>query len=155
MSTEQTSLSAKKEALSRETEIYKQAIEQQVSVIKQNAGDLTKKVLIVGAGLAAVFLISRTFTKKDHKKLPKNSRKAKLFLASQNPSNQAEFPFVPSNRESESKSPIGDLIKQQIAIFLIGIATQKLQEYLNGPRKTDHEPIRTDDTQYTEPIYIS
>jgi hypothetical protein len=76
-------------------------------------------------------------------------------LPAQGHSEQTELNFNAGKTEHESKSPVADLIKQQIAIFLIGIATQKLQEFLNGQRKNDHEPIRPHDTHYTEPIYIS
>lgn len=49
---------------------------------------------------------------------------------------------------------IGDLIKQQITIFLIGIATQKLQQFLEGAGKDNREPIRKHDTTRTEPLYL-
>lgn len=156
MSTEPTPLEAKKEALSRETEMYKQAIGEQVNALKQDAGKISKKVLIAGAGLAAAYFIGRSLLKKKNtKKLGSSPKKSHLLLPAQSHSSQPEINFNSAKAEHEPKSPIGDLIKQQIAIFLIGIATQKLQDYLNGQRKNDHEPIRTHDTHYTEPIYIS
>ena len=158
MSTEPTSLEAKKEALSKETEMYKHAIEEQVNAIKQNAGDVSKKVLMVGAGLTVAYLIARALVKKKKGKklLGNNTRsKAKLLLPAKSGSHQTELPFTSVHTGNESKSHIGDLIKQQIAIFLIGIATQKIQDYLQSSRKHDQEPVRNDDTQYTETIYIS
>lgn len=158
MSTEPTPLEAKKQALSRETEMYKHAIEEQVHAIKQNAGDMTKKVLMVGAGLTMAYFVTRAFMKnKDGKKLLGNraKSKARLLLPAKGSSGQTQLPFTSVTTGHEAKSPIADLIKQQIAIFLIGIATQKLQDYLNSSRKHDQEPVRTDDTQYTETIYIS
>jgi hypothetical protein len=156
MSTEPTSLEAKKEALSRETEMYKHAIGEQVNAIKHDAGQISKKVLIAGAGLAVAFLIGRSLMqKKQSKKIGSSRKKSRLLLPAQGHSGQPELNFNSDKTEHESKSPVADLIKQQIAIFLIGIATQKLQDFLNSQRKNDHEPIRPDDTHYTEPIYIS
>ncbi len=157
MSTEPTSLEAKKEALSRETEMYKHAIDEQLHALKQDAGNITKKALMVGAGLTVAYFVTRAFIKKKNgKKLPGSSRtKAKLLLPAKRDSHQSALPFTSAQTGHESKSHIADLIKQQIAIFLIGIATQKLQEYLNNSRKHDQEPVRNNDTQYTETIYIS
>jgi hypothetical protein len=64
MSTEPTSLEAKKEALSRETEMYKQAIGEQVNAIKHDAGQVSKKILIAGAGLAVAYFIGRSLMQK-------------------------------------------------------------------------------------------
>ncbi len=155
MSTEPTSLEAKKEALSRETEMYKQAIGEQVNAMKHDAGQVSKKVLIAGAGLAVAYFIGRSLFSKKNNKLLGSNKKSHLLLPPQGYSGQAEPNFNQGRTEHESKSHIADLIKQQIAIFLIGIATQKLQDLLNSQRKKDHEPIRTHDTHYTEPIYIS
>ncbi len=158
MSTEPTSLEAKKEALSRETEMYKHAIDEQLHTLKQNAGDMTKKALMVGAGLTVAYFVTRAFMRKKNgkKMLGSNVKsKAKFLLPVKSDSYQTQQPFTSVQTGQESKSHIADLIKQQIAIFLIGIATQKIQDYLNNSRKNDHEPIRTNDTQYTETIYIS
>jgi hypothetical protein len=43
-----TPLTARKEELNRETERYKQAIEDQMSVLKEDAGKVTRTALIIG-----------------------------------------------------------------------------------------------------------
>jgi hypothetical protein len=159
MSTEPTSLEAKKEALSRQTEIYKQAIGDQVSILKDNAGQATKRALIIGAGLAASYFLVRAVTKKKTKKNFKQigQRKGQKLLGSgsQHHSGNTAVGYNPAPYQPAAKeSGISNLITQQIAIFLIGIATQKLQEYFDNSRKKNTEPISRDDKAYIEPIYI-
>lgn len=165
MSNEPTSLEAKKEALNRQTEIYKQAIEEQVSVLKGNAGNATKKVLIIGACLAASYFLVKAFTKPGKKKLKQLKYQATQKLIGSgnehiNKYNNQYFTdsvsYTDKHRQSGAKkdSAISSLITQQIAIFLIGIATQKLQEFFNNSRRTHTEPISRNDNEYTKPIYI-
>lgn len=165
MSNEPTSLEAKKEALNRQTEIYKQAIEEQVSVMKDNAGHVTKRALMVGAGLVASYFLVKAFAKPGKKKLKqlKHSASQKLIGSGSKSSNNSNNQYFiegmsPADRYQQSHatkdSGISSLITQQIAIFLIGIATQKLQEFFNNSRRTHTEPISRNDNEYTEPIYI-
>jgi hypothetical protein len=159
MSTEHTSFEAKKEALSRQTEIYKQAIGDQVSILKDNAGQATKRALIIGASLAASYFLVRAVTKKKTKKNLKqiSQRKGQKLLGSGRqhyPSDRASGYNPASYPPAAKESGISNLITQQIAIFLIGIATQKLQEYFDNSRKKNTEPISRDDKAYIEPIYI-
>ncbi len=165
MSTGPTPLEARKEALNRQTELYKQAIEEQVSVMKDNAGQATKKVLIIGASLAASYFLIRAFTKPGKKNLKQLKHRASQKLlgsGSGQHTTHANQYFIdgmtPANRQQRSKvikdSGITSLITQQIAIFLIGIATQKLQDMFNNSRRPHTEPISRNDNDYIEPIYI-
>jgi hypothetical protein len=161
MSTEPTSLEAKKEALSRQTEIYKQAIGEQVSVLKGNAGQATKRAVIIGASLAAsYFLIRAISNRKGKKKLKplKQRTNQKLLGTGDRRFQKEEYTsgyYAQSGSHKESNiSNISGLITQQIAIFLIGIATQKLQEFFDNSRKKNTEPISRDDKAYIEPVYI-
>lgn len=158
MSIDPTSLEAKKEALSKQTEIYKQAIGEQVNLMKDNAGQASKRVLIIGASLAASYFLIRAITNKSGKKKLKQlkpSRNQKLI----GPGNYSSQPnrFTGNNYVqpgTHKETNISGLITQQIAIFLIGIATQKLQEFFDNSRKKNTEPIRRDDKEHIEPIYI-
>jgi hypothetical protein len=142
MSTEPTSLEAKKEALSRQTEIYKQAIGEQVNLMKDNAGQTSKRILIIGASLTASYFLIRALTRKNGKKKLKQlkQRTNQKLLGAGNHSYQEGMYASNYNTQpgSHKESNISSLITQQIAIFLIGIAT----------------PISRDDKAYIEPIYI-
>ncbi|MDO1447505.1 hypothetical protein Q0590_14650 [Rhodocytophaga aerolata] len=157
MSTESTSLEAKKEALSRQTEIYKQAIGEQVNLLKDNAGQATKRIILIGAGLAAGYFLVKTIANRSGKKKLKQLKPAtrQKLIGPGNYAQQTRFAgnsYVQPGSAKETN--LTGLITQQIAIFLIGIATQKLQEYFDNSRRKNLEPIRRDDKEYIEPIYI-
>lgn len=151
MSADQSSLSAKKEALSRETEMYKHAIEEQVSVMKQNAGQVSKKLLVVGAGVAVAYFVGRAIIKRTGKK----RKSTNLLLPAHNYTDSTKPTNALVAPAARYETSVASLIKQQIAIFLIGIATQKLQQLLEGSGKENREPIKKNDTTtYTDPIHI-
>ena len=158
MSTDSTSLEAKKEALSRQTEIYKQAIGDQVSALKDDAGQATKKVVLAGAGLVAGYFLIRAIANKTGKKKLKGlgQRSGQKLLGSGNHhfSNDHLSSHSPVQYAPAKENGLSNLITQQIAIFLIGIATQKLQDYFDNSRKKNTEPISKDDKTYIEPVYI-
>jgi hypothetical protein len=158
MSTDSTSLEAKKEALSRQTEIYKQAIGDQVSVLKDNAGQATKRVVLAGAGLVAGYFLIRAITnktrKKKFKRLERRTSQKLLGSGSHHFSGDHLSAHSPVQYAPAKENGIASLITQQIAIFLIGIATQKLQDYFDNSRKQKTEPISGDDKTYIEPVYI-
>jgi hypothetical protein len=65
-----TPLSARKEELNRETERYKQAIEDQVSVLKEDAGKVTRKALIIGGAALGTVLVVRAIVNRKKKSAP-------------------------------------------------------------------------------------
>jgi hypothetical protein len=157
MSTDPTPLEAKKEALSRQTEIYKQAIGEQVNMLKDNAGQATKRVVLIGAGLAAGYFLIKAIARKSGKKKLKrlNPGANQKLIGPGTYYRQNKFAgnnYVQPGARKETN--LSGLITQQIAIFLIGIATQKLQEYFDNSRRKNTEPIRRDDKTYIEPVYI-
>jgi len=116
-----TSYADRKATLSRTTEKYKQAIENQVDDLKVNAGKIGKNALIIGGTLVASYLIVRLLVGKGKSKetaAPKENR---------------YLPVAPVKRESS----IVSLIKQQIALFLIAIAKEKITKAIEQLRKTD------------------
>lgn len=154
-SEEQNSLAAKKEALSRQSELYKQAIEEQVNDIKENAGQLSKKALIIGAGVVAGYFLLKVFIKAGNKKVhvpaKTTSYDNKGYIYDSFANGHSKPLMAPAVR---TEPLIVSLIKQQIAIFLIGLAKQKIQEALNHFHKENNEPVTDNETKYIEPIYI-
>lgn len=151
MSTDKNSFEARKEALNRTSEIYKQAIDNQVVVIKENAGQVGKTVLLAGAGLAVAYLLIKVFTKSGNKS--KHALPYDYSDINQLIDQQSRNPSLPT-RVNNQDSPLVNLIKQQIAIFLVGIAKQRLQEALQGFQQEPLTPNQKDDTGYSKPVYI-
>lgn len=105
----------RKEALHRNTEKYKQAIEEQVDILKENAGQISKVALVIGGTLAVSYLLVKLLTRSSR-------RKRQNFY--QVTDNEVQVPYY------KEESIIVRSIKGYIATFLIAIAQQKLQEVI-------------------------
>ncbi|MDJ1470945.1 hypothetical protein QNI19_34790 [Cytophagaceae bacterium DM2B3-1] len=119
--TTKSSIADRKASLNRATEKYKKAIENQVGDLKANAGKIGKNALIIGGTLVAGYLIVRMLVGKD--------KTTKLSFEKE----ERNLPAAPVKRESA----IVSLIKQQIALFLIAIAKEKLLQVIEQLRKND------------------
>ena len=110
-------LFTRKEALHRNTEKYKQAIGEQVDILKENAGQISKVAMVIGGTLAVSYLLVKLLTrssrKKKHHFQPVSVKDGELQLA---------YP--------KQESVLIRTIKGYIATFLIAIAQQKLQEVI-------------------------
>ena len=117
MSSEDLSASifTRKEALHRNTEKYKQAIEEQVDIFKENAGQISRVALVIGGTLAVSYLLVKLLTGSSRKKRQK---------LSQAKGDEVQAPYY------KEESIIVRTIKGYIATFLIAIAQQKLQEVI-------------------------
>ncbi|MES2733122.1 MAG: hypothetical protein V4714_15345 [Bacteroidota bacterium] len=115
---------SRKESLHRNTEKYKQAIEEQVTILKENAGQISKVALVVGGTLAVSYLLVRLFTR---------SRKKEKVLYASGPGT------VPVQPHYKEESVIVRTIKGYIATFLISLAQQKLQEIIAHYKENDTE----------------
>jgi len=105
----------RKEALHRNTEKYKQAIEEQVDILKENAGQISKVVLVIGGTLAISYLLVKLLTRSGRR------RRQNFYQI------KDDELRVPYHKE---ESIIVRTIKGYIATFLIAIAQQKLQEVI-------------------------
>ncbi|MDJ1484022.1 hypothetical protein QNI16_26230 [Cytophagaceae bacterium YF14B1] len=119
--TTKSSIADRKASLNRATEKYKKAIENQVGDLKANAGKIGKNALIIGGTLVAGYLIVRVLVGKD--------KTTQLSFEKE----ERNLPAAPVKRESA----IVSLIKQQIALFLIAIAKEKLFQAIEQLRKND------------------
>jgi hypothetical protein len=114
--------------------------------------------VLIGAGLAAGFFLVRAIAnrsgKKKFKRLERKAGQKLLGSGERNFSNSRSSDYRPVQYAPAKENGISNLITQQIAIFLIGIATQKLQDYFDNSRRKSPEPISKDDKTYIEPVYI-
>ena len=114
----------RKEALHRNTEKYKHAIEEQVDILKENAGQISKVALVIGGTLAVSYLLVKLLTRSSRKKRQKPY---------QVKDDEVQAPYY------KEESIIVRTIKGYIATFLIAIAQQKLQEVIAHFKETHAE----------------
>lgn len=104
-----------KEVLYNNAEKYKRALEEQVDILKENAGQISKVAIVIGGTLTVSYLLFKLLTGSSKKK-----RKKEYYQ----PSAQLSVP------QYKEESVIIRTIKGYIATFLIAIAQQKLQEVI-------------------------
>ena len=115
------SIADRKAALSQSAKKYRTAIDEQLNGLKANAGKIGRNTLVISGVLVVSYLIVRALTK------GKKSGKS----AATEP--ERYLPAAPVRRESR----IVSMIRQQIALFLIAIAKQKITEVIAQLRKND------------------
>lgn len=136
-----TPLSTRKEELNRETERYKQAIEDQVSVLKEDAGKVTRKALIIGGAALGTALVVRAII---------NRKKKKRSDELMHPYSLAQYQYAAANlpaRARKSSTPVAGLITKQLALFLVAIAKNQIMKAIERNGKHDHQ-------QTTAPVTI-
>ena len=143
-----TPLTARKEELNRETERYKQAIEDQMSVLKEDAGKVTRTALIIGGAALGTYFIGRAIVNRKKKKRAQNQLMhpypypTGLHTTSLQSIN---LPAVSQSRRS-NPNPVVSLITKQLAVFLVAMAKQSIMAAIERGK---HEP-----RQNTAPIIV-
>jgi len=120
----------KKLDLLNRSSIHRQGVEDEVKQISERTQDILTKALIVGGTVAITYLIARKISKRNTKKKGRG-KKIKAAVA----------PIVheeAQHGEEESESPgffgkIGSALLTQAGIFLLGIAKEKVSQYLHSP----------------------
>ena len=116
----------RKESLHRSTEKYKQAIEEQVNILKENAGQISKVAMVIGGTLTVSYLLIILLSKN-------RKKKEKIYYQ---PSDQ---PYTLATPRFKEESIIVRTIKGYIATFLIALAQQKLQEVIAHYKENNAE----------------
>ncbi len=156
MSSPQTSpLTARREELSRTTELYKQSIEDQVSNLKQDAGKVGRVALGVGGAALATYLVARAVKSRKAKKKQKHKAQQSLASGYMHPYQIASAAYASSAYVTPSAyalapvtktvpkvaSPVSSLIKQQITLFLGAVARQVVAKAIERIGKNDTKRI--------------
>jgi hypothetical protein len=108
---------------------HRQGVEDEVKLISERTQRIVTNALIVGGTLAATYFIARKISKRSKKK--GHSKKVKNIPASMMYERE-------SHVEEESDSPgvmskIGSALLSQATIFLLGIAKEKISQFLQTP----------------------
>ncbi|MEY3416648.1 MAG: hypothetical protein RL711_3 [Bacteroidota bacterium] len=113
------SYAEKRLVLENRSEKFKLAAKVEVVELKGNVAKIGKTALAVGTGVLATYLLYKMFF---------GNKRVKSFVKAKN-NYQPENTLVVQRVE---ESPLVRKIKEQIVLFLIAIAKQKLQEYIDG-----------------------
>lgn len=124
-----------KSLLLKQTEKYKQQLEEEFKSISQNTEKAITNALIIGGTLAVTYVIARQFFRsKPKRKAGKKSR---------TPNANVEKPEAPSG-ETDSEpgvvAQIGSALAAQATVFLLGLAKDKLSAYLQSHFEKEAEP---------------
>ncbi|MDN4165727.1 hypothetical protein QWY31_09450 [Cytophagales bacterium LB-30] len=111
-------ISARKSTLKKSSEEYRKTLEGQFNSLKDNAEKWGKTVVIVGLSMFVVYKLVRALAGSDE-------AEERIILKSEG----TPYP-VPTY--TERRYSIFDTIKEQIALFLIAIAREKLMKYLES-----------------------
>jgi len=110
-------VAAQKTTLKKSADDYKSAISNQIEHIKANAAQYGKTILIVGGVIFITYKLVRMLTSRDE-----DDVEVKV-VGGAHP--------VPVYASRSGRS-IFDMIKEQIALFIIAIAKEKLVKYLQN-----------------------
>jgi hypothetical protein len=127
-----------KSQLLQKSERHREALEEEVKEITGRTEKIITNALIIGGALAVTYYLVRQFSK-PVKKTKSKSRKAQSVIAASSPVEEEEISDVP-NPLTSVMSQIGTTLASQASVFLLTIAKEKLNEYLESQaakRKTD------------------
>jgi len=107
---------------------HREELENEVRLLSARTESILTNALIIGGTLVAAYFIVRQFTGRSEK--PKKTRRKTLTVL------PAAAPLQPVQEVDESPSivsQIGTALASQATVFLLGLAKEKLAEYLQGP----------------------
>ena len=108
-----------KERLKQSTEDLKKALEVEIDRVKENAGEVGKIALIAGGAILLTFTVVRVFRKSKKKK------------------KMAEVEQIHYPAPVKHSNLVARRISEHIAFFVLGMAKQKLADYLE--QRKNHE----------------
>lgn len=144
MASPQTSpFSARREELSRSQELYKQQLEDQVNVLKQDASKVGRVALLAGGVALATYLTVKAIrTRRRGKELQYDS--AASYAMPQN-----AYGTAPVNNArivtKKVSSPVAGLITRQLTLILGAVAKQMIMQAIERAKRNDTTVVtRTD-----------
>ena len=117
-------MSSKKEQLENSNKALRDSLDAQISNLKDKFGDAGKNALLIGGGLVTVYAVVKMLSKSKKKK------KAKKVLIQQTEPSKKEV--VVSNPVPKRSNMLTDTVKEQLIIFLLGIAAERLGKFLSS-----------------------
>jgi hypothetical protein len=125
-----------KSLLLKKSAKHKKGLEDEVTLLSENAEKIVTKALIIGGTLAITYLLITRFSKSKSKGKSK-AKKTKLIKDSD--ANVEESSFDNGSDESVV-AKIGSAIAAQATVFLLGLAKDKLSAFLQTNFQKEAEP---------------
>ena len=118
-----------KRDLLRKSAHHRDELESEVKLITENTQKIVTNALIIGGSLALTYILVRQFTKAPKRK--RRVKAAKIKLVKNEPASEVE------EYEASSESPgvfsqIGAAMAGQASMFLLNLAKEKLNEFLQS-----------------------
>lgn len=124
-----------KDLLVKQTEKYKQQLNDEFNSITKNTEKIITNVLIIGGTLAVTYVVARMFFKSGPKQ--KARKKIKALNADVESSLGAS---VQKDSEPGVVSAIGSALAAQATVFLLNLAKDKLSAYMQTHFEKEAEP---------------
>jgi len=118
---------------------HREALEEEVKEITGRTEKIITNALIIGGALAVTYYLVRQFSKPAKKSKHKIRKPQTAVAASAQDDVEEEIPDAP-NPLTSMVSQIGTTLASQASVFLLTLAKEKLNEYLESQaakRKTD------------------
>ncbi|MEJ7643182.1 MAG: hypothetical protein WKF87_01180 [Chryseolinea sp.] len=126
----------KKLDLLNRSSIHRQGVEDEVKQISERTQDILTKALIVGGAVAITYLIARKISKRNTKK---KGRGKKIKNAPESILHEEEHHAEEGSESPGAFGKIGSALLTQATIFLLGLAKQKVSQYLHSPAEQKAE----------------
>jgi ABC-type microcin C transport system duplicated ATPase subunit YejF len=124
-----------KDLLVKQTEKYKQQLNDEFKSISQNTEKVVTNAIVIGGTLAVTYIIARMFFK------TKAKRKAKKkFKALNADAETSEGASLQKDSEPGVVAQIGSALAAQATVFLLNLAKDKLSGYLQSQFAKEAEP---------------
>ena len=116
--------------LLKKSERHRQELKDEVRLISERTEHVITNALIIGGTLAAAYFLMRQFSSSSPKRKKKSSTPKIKLVKADEPTNDIESTEATS--EPGIVSQIGTALASQATVFLLGIAKEKLMEYLES-----------------------
>jgi hypothetical protein len=114
---------------------HREDLENEVRLLSARTETILTNALIIGGTLAASYFIVRQFTGKSRKIKKARTKAVTVLPAVSKVSPEEEVDDSPG-----IMSQIGTALASQATVFLLGLAKEKLAEYLQGPATKQENP---------------
>jgi ABC-type microcin C transport system duplicated ATPase subunit YejF len=120
-----------KDLLVKQTEKYKQQLNDEFKSVTQNTEKIVTNVIIIGGTLAVTYVFARMFFKSKSKRKARKKFKAE----------DADIETTPVQKnEPGVVSKIGSALAAQATVFLLNLAKDKLSAYLQSHFEKEAKP---------------
>lgn len=127
-----------KSLLQKKSAKHKKGLEDEVKLFSENAEKIVTNALIIGGTLALTYLLLTQFSKSKSKG---KSKVKKVKLIKDRDANVEEASFDDSSEESVV-AKIGSAIAAQATVFLLGLAKDKLSDFLQTSFQKEAESTK-------------